>query len=102
MERPEVQEVLRQEGLEGEEGQERLRRPVTVINGDHDLVGFTGRLHRRMLDPLENVEFVLLENAGHNAWIDRPEALRAELRRARSRGSAEEAAAAPGDARGRQ
>lgn len=35
--------------------------PITVIIGDHDIVGFGG-----------NVEFVLLENAGHNAWIDAP------------------------------
>lgn len=53
--------------------------PITVINGDHDLVGFGGKLHRRLLDPLPNVEFVLLENAGHNAWIDAPEAHRAAL-----------------------
>ena len=30
----------------------------------------------------ENVEFVLIEAAGHNAWIDRPEEFRAHLRRA--------------------
>lgn len=46
--------------------------PITVINGDHDLVGFGGELHRRLLGSLPNVEFVLLENAGHNAWIDAP------------------------------
>lgn len=59
-----------------------LAAPVTVINGDHDLVGFGGELHRQMLDPLDNVEFVLIEAAGHNAWIDRPEEFRAHLRRA--------------------
>ena len=53
--------------------------PITVINGDHDLVGFGGELHRRLLDPLPDVEFVLLENAGHNAWIDAPAAHRAAL-----------------------
>src|SRR5690606_34626909 len=59
-----------------------LAAPVTVINGDHDLVGFGGELHRQMLEPLDNVEFVLIEAAGHNAWIDRPEEFRAHLRRA--------------------
>lgn len=53
--------------------------PITVVNGDHDLVGFGGELHRQLLDPLPNVEFVLLENAGHNAWIDAPNAHRAAL-----------------------
>lgn len=55
--------------------------PVTVINGDHDLVGFGGEYHRRLLDPLPHVEFVLLENAGHNAWIDAPAAHRRALLR---------------------
>lgn len=56
--------------------------PITVINGDHDLVGFGGEYHRRILDPLPNVEFVLLENAGHNSWVDDPEAHRAALLKA--------------------
>jgi proline iminopeptidase len=55
---------------------------VTVINGDHDLVGFGGRLHRRMLAELPAVEFVLIERAGHTAWVDQPERVREELRRA--------------------
>lgn len=57
-------------------------RPVTVINGDHDLVGFGGELHRRMLAELPNFEFVMLEDAGHNAWIDQPQRFRQELMRA--------------------
>lgn len=59
-----------------------LPRPITVINGDHDLVGFGGELHRRMFEDSPNVEFVLLEQAGHNAWIDQPRQFRAELQRA--------------------
>jgi proline iminopeptidase len=60
----------------------RLPHAVTVINGDHDLVGFGGRLHRQMLEELPNVEFVLIERAGHNAWVDQPERFREELLRA--------------------
>jgi proline iminopeptidase len=60
----------------------KLPHAVTVINGDHDLVGFGGRLHRQMLGDLPNVEFVLIERAGHNAWIDQPERFREELLRA--------------------
>ncbi len=59
--------------------------PVTVINGDHDLVGFGGEYHRRLLDPLPHVEFVLLADAGHNAWIDAPAAHRRALLRALER-----------------
>jgi pimeloyl-ACP methyl ester carboxylesterase len=59
-----------------------LPHPVTVINGDHDLVGFGGELHRRMLADIPNVEFVLLEQAGHSAWVDQPERFRSELLRA--------------------
>ncbi len=59
-----------------------LPHPVTVINGDHDLVGFGGELHRRMFAETPNVEFVLLEKAGHNAWIDQPAQFRTALERA--------------------
>jgi len=53
--------------------------PVTVVIGDHDLVGFGGELHRRQLEPLDNVTFEMLEDAGHNGWVDRPEAYREAL-----------------------
>lgn len=59
-----------------------LPHPVTVINGDHDLVGFGGKLHQRMYAEAPNVEFVLLENAGHNAWVDQPVQFRTALERA--------------------
>lgn len=59
--------------------------PITVINGTHDLAGFGGEVHAMLLDPIPNVEFVLLERAGHNAWIDRPAAFREALRRALER-----------------
>jgi pimeloyl-ACP methyl ester carboxylesterase len=59
-----------------------LPHPVTVINGDHDLVGFGGRLHQQVLEGLPNVEFVLIERAGHNAWVDQPVRFRQELLRA--------------------
>lgn len=59
-----------------------LSSPVTVINGDHDLVGFGGELHRKVLAEARGVEFVLLPGAGHNSWIDQPEQFRTELNRA--------------------
>lgn len=46
---------------------------ITVINGTHDFVDFGGKLHGKWLNPLENVTYHLVENAGHNAWIDQPQ-----------------------------
>ena len=62
---------------------------LTVINGDHDLVGFGGSLHRRQLEPLERARFVLLEDAGHNAWVDQPQAYRQALAAALERATRE-------------
>lgn len=46
---------------------------ITVINGTHDFVDFGGKLQGQWLNPLENVNYHVIENAGHNAWIDEPE-----------------------------
>jgi pimeloyl-ACP methyl ester carboxylesterase len=56
--------------------------PVRVIIGDHDLVDFGLAGWPSVAEVLERVEMTTLENAGHNAWIDRPEAFRDALRRA--------------------
>lgn len=47
--------------------------PITVINGSHDLVDFGGVLHKTWLEPLSNVSYFMIENAGHNSWVDQPE-----------------------------
>lgn len=61
--------------------------PVTVIIGDHDFADWRGAYWTRIADSLTNVDVVMLEKAGHNAWIDRPkrfaEVLRDALQRAR-------------------
>jgi proline iminopeptidase len=49
---------------------------ITMVLGDHDLVGFGGRLHRRLLAGLTDVALIILPDAGHNAWIDHPAAVR--------------------------
>lgn len=56
--------------------------PVRVIVGDHDLVDFGLVSWPAVADTVENVEITTLENAGHNAWIDRPGKFRDALRRA--------------------
>jgi pimeloyl-ACP methyl ester carboxylesterase len=56
--------------------------PVRVIVGDHDLADFGLVSWPAVADTLENVEMTTLENAGHNAWIDRPGRFNDALRRA--------------------
>ena len=56
--------------------------PVRVIVGDHDLVDFGLVSWPAVAGTLENVEMTALENAGHNAWIDRPGQFTDALRRA--------------------
>lgn len=58
--------------------------PVRVMTGDHDLVDFGLVSWPGVADTVEHVEITTLENAGHNASIDRPgkfhDALRSALR----------------------
>jgi pimeloyl-ACP methyl ester carboxylesterase len=46
---------------------------VTVINGSHDFVDFGGEYWSEAADGLPELSYVLVEEAGHNAWIDEPE-----------------------------
>lgn len=47
--------------------------PITVINGTHDFVDLGGKVYSQLLSDIDNVEYILLDKAGHNAWIDRPD-----------------------------
>lgn len=55
---------------------------IEVINGTHDFVDFGGQLQKRWLTPLSNVSYHLVENAGHNAWIDQAAEIQALLSQA--------------------
>lgn len=55
---------------------------VTMLLGDHDLVGFGGRLHRRMVADIPELNLTILAEAGHNSWIDRPADVRRLLAQA--------------------
>lgn len=55
--------------------------PVTVIMGDHDFADPGLALYRPWFEPIDDIELVVLEEAGHVAWIDRPEAFREALAR---------------------
>jgi len=53
---------------------------ITVVNGTHDFVDFGGKLHSSWLQPLPNIDYHLIQNAGHNAWLDKPEEVRSIIR----------------------
>ena len=56
--------------------------PVRVILGDFDLTDPGAIVWPRFIDQLSDAEVMVLEEAGHHAWIDRPEAFRQALSRA--------------------
>lgn len=56
--------------------------PVTVVIGDHDYTDWEGKMNRHWFEDAENVDLVVLTEAGHNAWLDQPEAFRQALEQA--------------------
>lgn len=58
------------------------RHPVTVLQGDDDLVDPGGRMVRRWFPPDGNVVVRTIPRAGHCAWVDQPDITRAALREA--------------------
>ena len=56
--------------------------PISIILSDHDYVDMDGRKHKSIIGDFPNVELVLIENAGHAAWIDQPEKFRNLLKAA--------------------
>jgi proline iminopeptidase len=60
--------------------------PVTVLIGDSDYVDPDARLWRRWSRDLDGFELVVIEQAGHALWLDQPEEVRYQLRRALAKG----------------
>ncbi len=48
--------------------------PITVISGSHDFADMGGYMYSNWLANIDNLEYQLIDKAGHNAWIDRPKA----------------------------
>lgn len=61
--------------------------PVELILGDHDLVDFGVVAWPPLAAVLPNARLHVVERAGHNAWIDQPEAVRALIARALADGA---------------
>ncbi len=53
--------------------------PVSVIIGDHDFADPGAGLNRHWFEDDPQVSLTVLENAGHNAWLDQPRAFRRAL-----------------------
>jgi len=61
--------------------------PITVINGDHDLLDFGNKLWGNISSELKNVEIIVVKNAAHSTWIDQPEFFRKSLDKGLSKGA---------------
>jgi pimeloyl-ACP methyl ester carboxylesterase len=56
-------------------------RPVHLIMGDHDLSDFGAVSWPRLVEVLPEANLTVIEQAGHNAWIDQPVEVQAVLTR---------------------
>ncbi|MBN8642920.1 MAG: alpha/beta hydrolase [Flavobacteriales bacterium] len=43
---------------------------TTIINGEYDFFDFDGTVISKQIQDFKNIELKIIENAGHNCWID--------------------------------
>lgn len=55
---------------------------VTIIYGAYDFIDFKGEKYREQIKDYPDINFTLIENAGHNIWSDEPAIFRKELKSA--------------------
>lgn len=55
------------------------RYPVTVIIGDHDFADWKAARWKAISKDVPDLELVILEKAGHYAWVDQPDAFSSAL-----------------------
>lgn len=60
---------------------------TTLIQGDFDFIDFKATKHIELLKPYPKVKVVLIQQAGHNIWIDAPVEFRKALNMALKRAS---------------
>lgn len=58
---------------------------TTILFGDHDFIDFNAEYHKSHIESYPNIHLELFKNAGHNIWIDQPEAFRQKLAEALKR-----------------
>mgnify|MGYP001095595455 CR=1 FL=1 len=56
--------------------------PVIVIAGEYDIADFGNGIWRKVSTELRSIELVIVNKAGHNAWIDEPAIFKGALRKA--------------------
>lgn len=45
---------------------------TTIINDYHDFLDFDAETLKGLLKDYQNIELLVIPNAGHNSWIDDP------------------------------
>jgi pimeloyl-ACP methyl ester carboxylesterase len=53
--------------------------PISILMGDHDFLDFGGIVYPRLFAGAEHIRVIVLEQAGHNAWVDQPDEFRETL-----------------------
>ena len=56
--------------------------PIFVIIGDHDFLDMGNRITKKWITEIPRANFASIKNSGHLLWIDQPENLSSELRKA--------------------
>jgi len=46
--------------------------PISIILGDYDYLDMGGKVHKKQISYIPNIELIIIKNAGHVAWIDQP------------------------------
>lgn len=46
--------------------------PITIIMGEYDMIDFGGKLYEKWLMNFPNMERILIKNAAHSPWWDKP------------------------------
>ncbi len=59
-----------------------VKIPVHIINGEYDLSGCNPELIKKWTKGIDNVDMKIIDNAGHNSWIDQPEKFKEYLKKA--------------------
>ncbi len=54
--------------------------PVNILVGDHDFLDFGNELIKKWVKGINQINLVIVTNAGHMIWLDQPEVFTSELK----------------------
>lgn len=55
--------------------------PISIIAGSHDWLDFDGAITKEWIKEVPRIKLTMIQNAGHDLWIDQPENLSKTLRK---------------------